>query len=97
MKFKITKYIISFSIIVTICIGIIFAATKQVKADGANIRYIITSAGADETSVGINYQVDKEPLLGLPLPDESCSQTDIISLVDTIINTKDKYFKFNTI
>lgn len=37
---------------------------------------------------GVNYQVDKEPLLGIPLPDESCRQTDIISLVDTIINTK---------
>lgn len=37
---------------------------------------------------GQNFQLDKEPLLNIPLPTESCEQQPIIALVDQILSTK---------
>lgn len=37
---------------------------------------------------GANFQIDKEPLMGIPLPQTSCMQQNIIELVETIISTK---------
>ena len=37
---------------------------------------------------GENFQVDKEPLLNIPLPSTNCEQTAIITLVDRILSAK---------
>ena len=37
---------------------------------------------------GENYQLDKEPLLNIPLPSTTCEQQPIISLVDRILTAK---------
>ena len=37
---------------------------------------------------GENFQVDKEPLLNIPLPSTNCEQTAIITLVDRILTAK---------
>ena len=37
---------------------------------------------------GENYQVDKEPLMGIPLPQTSYMQQNMIELVETIISIK---------
>lgn len=37
---------------------------------------------------GENFQVDKEPLLNIPLPSTNCEQTAIITLVDCILSAK---------
>ncbi len=37
---------------------------------------------------GVNYQIDKEPLLSIPLPPSSITQTEISSLVRDIIQNK---------
>ncbi len=37
---------------------------------------------------GENFQIDKEPLLNIPLPKMSCEQQPIISLVDRILSAK---------
>ena len=37
---------------------------------------------------GENFQLDKEPLLNIPLPKESCAQQPIIILVDQILEVK---------
>ena len=37
---------------------------------------------------GDNFQVDKEPLLNIPLPDTTVNQQPIISIVDKILEAK---------
>ena len=60
MKSKFIKYSFSFGILIIFMTIFLCSNMKIIKASTANIRYITTSVGENETSIGINYQVDVE-------------------------------------